>query len=124
MEIEEQRPGRNKGTLVDHTYINSGFYRRKFDLITIHSHPDSFPPSINDINANFDHNYMLGIVICHDGKVYLYSADENIDASYYNMVVERFLKQGYNKKEAQLATLQRLKENFAITFREVTDYDI
>lgn len=165
-EIEEQRPGRNKETLVNHTYINSGSYRNKFDLITsntqlsrllyglaketecpiekkiiysdktikaiegrtdlitVHSHPDSFPPSIDDINANFDHNYMVGIVLCHNGKVYLYSANESIEVRYYNMVVERFLKQGYNEDEAQIATLQRLQENFDITFKEVTDYDV
>ena len=34
IEIEDQRYGRNKGTLVNSTYINSGEYRRKFDNIT------------------------------------------------------------------------------------------
>ena len=31
---EEQRYGRNKETLVNHTYIESGEYRRKFDNIS------------------------------------------------------------------------------------------
>lgn len=34
MEIEEQRYGRNKPTAINHTYIESGEYRRKFDNIT------------------------------------------------------------------------------------------
>ena len=33
-EDEEQRYGRNKPTQVNHTYLNSGAYRRKFDTLT------------------------------------------------------------------------------------------
>ena len=32
--LENQRYGRNKGTVVNHTYIESGVYRNKFDKIT------------------------------------------------------------------------------------------
>lgn len=31
--MEIQRYGRDKSTLINHTYINSGTYKRKFDLI-------------------------------------------------------------------------------------------
>ena len=33
-EDEGQRYGRNKDTVINHTYINSGSYRRKFDFIS------------------------------------------------------------------------------------------
>ena len=33
-ELEFQRYGRNKGTVINHTYINSGEYRKKFDKIS------------------------------------------------------------------------------------------
>lgn len=33
-EDERQRYGRNKDTAINHTYINSGSYRRKFDFIS------------------------------------------------------------------------------------------
>ena len=36
-EDECQRPGRNKETIVDTSYISSGEYRRKFDIITLNS---------------------------------------------------------------------------------------
>ena len=131
-ELEQQRKGRNKNTIIDYNYISSNRYRKKFDyisndkklnkllykiakkmllhrsgteyedmywidlingkivckitdskykkkilytttikkmikksenLLTIHTHPDSFPPSIDDINSNYDHNYEIGIVI-------------------------------------------------------------
>lgn len=125
-EDEEQRKGRNKATIVNKTYIESGEYRRKFDkitdspelnrklyqlakrmlyhrsgtrfedmywiyadtlevvaqeternyeekivysrstkriikqhknLITIHSHPGSFPPSVDDLMSNYKRKY-------------------------------------------------------------------
>ena len=33
-EDEEQRYGRNKDTIINRTYINSGEYRKKFDKIS------------------------------------------------------------------------------------------
>ena len=193
LETEEQRPGRNKETQINKTYINSGSYKRKFDLITdspelsrllyhlskkmllhrsgtryedmywinldtdsviaeeinctsekrveysektirainscsniltIHSHPDSFPPSIDDINSNFLHQYVAGIVVGHDGKVYLYSANEAVNTRYYQLIVEENLKSGYNETEAQVGALKKLTECFSITFKEVTDNGI
>lgn len=194
-EIEEQRPGRNKNTTINHTYISSGSYRNKFDMIsnsselnrilytlskqmlnhrsgtlyedmywidletnkivaketsgdseeqiiyskstiktieeykndenkqllTIHSHPNSFPPSAADFISNFENEYNIGVVVCHDGSIYLYSADEKIDNDYYSMVVERYLKSGYNNNEAQIMALNKIMENSNIHFKEVTD---
>ena len=163
-EDEEQRYGRNKDTIINRTYINSGDYRKKFDrissshklnrllyqlskkmlehrsgteyedmywidpqsiaviaeetesdfvgridyttgiiskiqkyndLITLHSHPNSFPPSINDLNSN-----------------------------YYNLKVEKFLKSGYNECEAQLHALKELQSKFEILVKEVSNYGI
>lgn len=38
MVLESQRYGRNKSTTINHTYINSGEYRKKFDKITDNLH--------------------------------------------------------------------------------------
>lgn len=140
---EMQRLGRNKQTLINRTFIESGEYRKKFDrisdsselnkciyrlakkilnhrsgslfedmywidpdtvsivaiddvkesniiyskrtkkvigtygnLITIHLHPHSYPPSISDFNSNFLNNYGMGIICCHDGKIFLYNANQ------------------------------------------------
>ncbi|MCM1261538.1 MAG: hypothetical protein NC313_02365 [Butyrivibrio sp.] len=160
-EDEGQRYGRNKDTVINHTYINSGSYRRKFDsisnspelnrlifqlskkmlkhrsgtkfedmywidaahrtviaeetescleeqivysnsiyskiqkydnLITLHSHPNSYPPSINDLNSNFINHYGLGIVVCHDGKIFKYVSNQEIWEDYYKMLVEKYMK--------------------------------
>ena len=191
-ELEQQRKGRNKNTIIDYNYISSNRYRKKFDyisndkklnkllykiakkmllhrsgteyedmywidlingkivckitdskykkkilytttikkmikksenLLTIHTHPDSFPPSIDDINSNYDHNYEIGIVICHDGRVYMYSAEERINANYYKLTVEDYLKNGYNEDTAQIEALKELQKKFSIYFKEVTEDD-
>jgi hypothetical protein len=90
------------------------------NLLTIHTHPDSFPPSIDDFNSNYDHAYTVGIVICHDGRIYMYSANERINEDYYKLVVERFIRSGYNEDEAQVAALLRIQQNFDVEFKEVT----
>ena len=188
-ELEQQRKGRNKNTIIDYNYISSNRYRKKFDyisndkklnkllykiakkmllhrsgteyedmywidlingkivckitdskykkkilytttikkmikksenLLTIHTHPDSFPPSIDDINSNYDHNYEIGIVICHDGRVYMYSAEERINVNYYKLTVEDYLKNGYNEDTAQIEALKEMQKKFSIYFKEVT----
>ncbi len=94
------------------------------NLLTIHSHPNSFPPSISDFNSNFRNNYSIGIIVCHDGKIYMYSADEEISVDYYNLTVAEYLKQGYNEYDAQIKALEEIKAKFNIRFKEVMDNDV
>ena len=94
------------------------------NLLTIHSHPKSFPPSIADINLNFIKGYVIGIIICHDGTIYLYRANEIIEERYYQILVADYQKQGYNDNEAQILALKELQEKFDIEFKEVTGDDV
>ncbi len=95
----------------------------KYDnLITLHSHPNSFPPSINDLNSNYYNHYDIGIVVCHDGKIFVYSSKQEIDEEYYKLKVENYLKNGYNEHEAQISALKELQSKFEIYVKEVTGY--
>lgn len=192
-EIEEQRYGRNKDTAINHTYIDSGHYRNKFDcisdnpdlnrllyrlakvmlkhrsgtlledmywidlestkvvaqevnsaeeskiiysnntqkiieqydnLLTIHSHPNSSPPSISDINSNFENGYHTGIIVGHNGIIYMYRANEEISDTYYQLVVSEYLNDGYNESEAQKLAWQDIVKNFDVLVKEVTDNDV
>ena len=189
-ELENQRYGRNKDTIVNKTYIESGEYKRKFDsinenidvkktlyakskemlkhrsgttfedmywldsangqivakeidcqkerfvdysattrktvdsyrnrtLVAIHSHPSSMPPSVSDFNSCFQNKYKCGYIACHNGKVYAYTANEEISEKLYSMYVENFLKSGLSEYEAQISTIHKLMNNYQIDFWEV-----
>lgn len=94
------------------------------NLLTIHSHPNSFPPSIKDLNCNFLYNYSIGIIICHNGKIYMYNANENVSEKYYDLTVAEYLEQGYNDSDAQLLALDELQTKFDIQIKEVTGNDV
>lgn len=186
--LENQRYGRNKDTVVNKTYIESGEYKRKFDSISqnkevnktlyncaktalnhrsgtkfedmywidgntgkiiskavdekyesgiansvarnkllskynniyaIHTHPASMPPSATDFNSCYNNGYRCGLIACHDGKVFVYIAKEEIDERLYNAYIEKFNKENKSEFEAQLNALMHLKENNDIDFWEV-----
>ncbi len=188
--LENQRYGRNKATLVNKTYIESGEYKRKYDsatdnqevnktlyecaktalkhrsgtvfedmywidsetgkiiasetdkdlerrvkystntkatinsydkskLVALHTHPSSMPPSAADFNACCRHNYKIGFVACHDGKVFAYKSNEIINESLYNMYIESFVKNHNSEYTAQILALNKIKENSDIDFWEV-----
>ena len=188
MALEYQRYGRNKATIVNKTYIDSGEYRRKFDratensdvnkalyicaksalkhrsgtvyedmfwidsktgniilsvtdsveeraivytdrinkaislrndIVTLHSHPSSMPPSVSDLNSCCNNRYMMGFVACHDGRLFGYSSNEVINERIYSAYIERYLKDSYDEYNAQLKALERLSQNFAINVWEV-----
>lgn len=55
-------------------------------IIAIHNHPGSGVPSLADINAYLQRKYYKGVVVCHNGDVYVYQ----VDISKYNNVMAHF----------------------------------
>lgn len=45
----------------------------KIPLIAFHSHPEGYPPSIDDFNKAYINNYHVGVIAGHNGQVYVYS---------------------------------------------------
>ncbi len=186
---EEQRYGRNRETIVNHTYIQSGEYRKKFDkltddekinkllyqkakemlyhrsgtlledmywvdlmsgelvasvldskdeqkiiytdhvkkvvgqnndLITMHTHPFSMPPSVADFNSVYSNHYRFGIILCHDGRIYKYYAGEMLNEDLQKLYIAIYLKSGYNEEEAQLRALEKIQDNYDMNFEEVS----
>lgn len=186
--LENQRYGRNKATLVNKSYIESGEYKRKYDnatdnqevnktlydcaktalkhrsgtvfedmywidsetgktvlsvtdstderaiiytdkirntiknnknIVTLHTHPSSMPPSISDLNSCCINKYKIGFVACHDGKVFAYSSTEIVNDQIYNMYIQRYIKEGYDEFDAQLKAIDRLSKSFRIKVWEV-----
>lgn len=185
---EEQRYGRNKDTTINHTYIDSSEYRRKFDsvstdrglnrllyalaktmlyhrsgtkiedmywvdvsslkivykiinstveekilytwrikriirrnknLVTIHSHPSNFPPSIEDFNSACVNNYKFGIVCGHNGNLFVYSSEERVPPETYYYLAGKYFKKYRDEYFAQRLALMELSKSYKIYFREV-----
>lgn len=67
-------------------------------VIAMHNHPGSSIPSIPDLKACIQRKYMKGIIVCHDGKIYVYS----VNAKKYNdpmaiSALDRLEKSGYTE---------------------------
>lgn len=185
---EKQRYGRDKSTVIDHTYINSGEYRNKFDtisdnkelnrllynlakkmlnhrsgtqyedmywididtleivaaetnqkkkgvikyskrtkkaikgrrrLIAIHTHPNSMPPSVADINSAVIHKYEQGIICCHNGKIYSYQAHGYMSEYFYGSTVEKYKKIGYDEVNSRLLALSDYAKKGLVSNEEV-----
>lgn len=89
------------------------------NVIAMHTHPCSMPPSIADFNSVKDHNYRLGIVLCHNGNIFCYKSDEIISKVMYNLYVADYYLQLRDEYLAQLEALKELSEIYDIEFWEV-----
>lgn len=93
--------------------------RSSENIIALHSHPQSMPPSAADFNSCFYNNYKFGVVICHDGKVFTYSSKQEISEKLYDLMVADFVLNGADEFNAQIMALEKLSKNFEINFKEV-----
>lgn len=89
------------------------------NVIAMHTHPCSMPPSIADFNSAKEHNYILGVVLCHDGKIFCYKSNEIISKVMYNLYIADYYIQLHDEYLAQLAALKELAEMYEIEFWEV-----
>lgn len=90
------------------------------ELISFHNHPASMPPSNSDINAALQNRYSKGYVLCHDGKIYEYTASNSkITNLVYDLVVAKWKYRGYNEFEAQIEALKELSKDYGFTFKEL-----
>lgn len=98
------------------------------NIIAMHTHPNSMPPSIPDFNSMYEHKYIIGIVVCHDGKVFTYSSKEEVRESLFDLMIAEYYNNYYNEKvkdihkfeyQAQLFVLNEIRKSYDISFEEV-----
>lgn len=89
------------------------------NAITLHTHPSSMPPSVSDLNSCFKNGYKKGFVACHNGKIFGYTANEEVNERIYNMYIESFLKDGFDEYDAQMKALNKLSQTYDISVWEV-----
>ncbi len=89
------------------------------NIVTLHTHPSSMPPSIDDFNSCYKNKYDFGIVVCHNGCVFKYSSQQSVSKSLYNLYIGEYVDNGYTEFDAQIKSLEKLQENHMIHFEEV-----
>ena len=73
-------------------------------LITIHNHPNSMPPSGADFTSNYRRGYKLGVVIAHNGDVYVYNnKDSSLTSRQVNYIFDNYPSQMWKEKFEELA---------------------
>ncbi|MBQ6844207.1 MAG: hypothetical protein IJO60_06205 [Agathobacter sp.] len=93
--------------------------RRSKELLVIHTHPYSMPPSIRDFNSNLKNGYKISLVCCHDGKLYMYQSMRYVSEFLYKGTVAKYKKMGYDDFEAQICALKEYEQKGDIIFKEV-----
>ena len=129
MAQEDQRYGRDKSTVVNKTYIESGEFRRKFDSVVDDPkiarilYPIAkemlFHRSGTQTEDMYWIDYRASLVLCHDGTIYQYESNQKISEDLFDIYMKRFLEDGYSEKESQIKSLTAIKRNFDIDFWEV-----
>lgn len=108
-EIEEQRYGRNKDTQINLSYIDSGEYRRKFDLL-------SGDPELNKLIYQLAKKILKHRSGTKFEDMYWINSETK---SYFDLKVAMFKKKGYNESEARIKVIEYCCEHFDITYKEV-----
>lgn len=93
----------------------------KGDLITIHNHPGSLPPSAEDFTCNYIYGYVLGLTIGHNGNDFKYSSDTEISAYRYRVTIADIDRTLFdNEIDRRKEAIKKLiSKGFPITCEEV-----
>ena len=46
---------------------------KSIPLVTLHNHPEGYPPSVDDLNKSYENGTIFGIAAGHNGQVYKYN---------------------------------------------------
>lgn len=80
--------------------------------ISVHNHPESMPPSLNDLNALYRNEKVeFGVIVGHDGAVYRYTKPKReISREAYEVAIAEYEK--YSGYTAQLMAIENIKKNY------------
>ena len=91
-------------------------------FVAIHNHPQGMPPSASDINAAAKNKYKRGVVVGHDGRVFVYEVHDGFEKILPHediLIIGKYKKLGYNEYEAQKKALKELERRHKFGFKEL-----
>ena len=77
------------------------------------------PPSLADINSAKLHGYEMGLIACHNGRIYMYQYKRDISYYFYKAMVEKYIKLGYDEFNYRWYALKECEKQGTIILREV-----
>lgn len=97
------------------------FSRPKHSLIAIHNHGTNYAPTGSDLSSAGFHKYLLGIVCCHDGKIYKYSVKNAkvFTRELFDNTVDKYVNRAYTKEKAIIQTLFDFQRDYGIEWSEI-----
>jgi hypothetical protein len=89
-------------------------------LIAIHNHPNSWPPSGSDIISYMQRGYSKSVIACHDGNLHVIEGiDKNLLPQTITARFAKHRRQGYNEREATDMLLQSLVQDYRLRWRRL-----
>jgi hypothetical protein len=121
--VEGTQTHSNTALTVDYnTSLRSAILRAgSGSLVSIHNHPNSKPPSGADLESSYVRGYNIGVIICHNGDIYVYKTGKmRISSDLFDMRLEKFGKAPYNmvEEDAYLFTLQSIERDYGVTWEK------
>lgn len=77
-------------------------------VIGIHNHPNSSPPSAPDLIVAYNRKYKYGVVVGHDGTIFVYRVDKPLDRMMYKVFLDKFNNNKYNNVKEFIDDVGRL----------------
>lgn len=94
----------------------------KSEIIGIHNHPTNLPPNGSDFATAGYRKYKYGIVVTHNGKVYMYSTGDRPFLSYLlDNRIDKYCSKAYNLsiREAYEKALNEFRKEYGISWQEL-----
>lgn len=95
---------------------------KEYSIISIHNHGTNIPPSGSDFISCGYRKDKFGLVVCHDGSLYLYkSGKKTFTRGLFDKRVEKYKQKKYNlsEKEAHIKVLNEFVKEYNIKWREL-----
>lgn len=97
-------------------------YAKTEGIIGMHNHPTNLLPTGSDFVTAGARGYDFGMVIAHDGRVFLYKVgNKTFRSEYFNKTVDKYVSEPYNYdiEKAQRKTLSEFEKEFGIEWTEL-----
>jgi len=90
------------------------------ELVVIHNHPESLPPSADDIESLKLRGYHRSVVVGHNGNTFVISGvNDTYTPVFYTKTYEKALKQGLSEYDSAILSLNKMEDDYGLKWREL-----